>query len=414
MISLAASPTSTRISPESGDTRPTADTGRENGGFSAVLAKQDSQKAERSDENPEAKVAGGKAETESAPATPNGIELPEAAESGKELPVLPPIIADDADPEHPTSESAAETPAPAETALAALVAPQVPLPTTPVASQAEESAQPGDAAPKRTKLPHPGLPAQAAAPAAAGPQAAAAAPANGTSEAATVALHVGPEAVAPTAHEASADTATDAETGSDAPAAKLREMALDRPTARSFATETARPAEPATAAAPIQSAAAPAVSASASAQPSIQVDALQELTRIVDRLAAAREVFAPAVEALAIEHAEFGELSLRFDQRRDGGLSVQLSASNPDAHRAVAQAVGAQAFQSAADDRAGPGQQGQAQTPARGGPSDREGAGGYGSAARHEQPASQQEQRRSAPQDQRQANGGRHRAGVFA
>ena len=91
MISLAASPTSTRISPESGDTRPTADTGRENGGFSAVLAKQDSQKAERSDENPEAKVAGGKAETESAPATPNGIGLPEAAESGKELPVLPPI-----------------------------------------------------------------------------------------------------------------------------------------------------------------------------------------------------------------------------------------------------------------------------------------------------------------------------------
>ena len=405
MISLAASPTSTRISPESGDTRPTADTGRENGGFSAVLAKQDSQKAERSDENPEAKVAGGKAETESAPATPNGIELPEAAESGKELPVLPPIIADDADPEHPTSESAAETPAPAETALAALVAPQVPLPTTPVASQAEESAQPGDAAPKRTNVPHPGLPAQAAG---------AAAPANGTSEAATVALHVGPEAVAPTAHEASADTATDADTGSDAPAAKLREMALDRPTARSFATETARPAEPATAAAPIQSAAAPAVSASASAQPSIQVDALQELTRIVDRRAAAREVFAPAVEALAIEHAEFGELSLRFDQRRDGGLSVQLSASNPDAHRAVAQAVGAQAFQSAADDRAGPGQQGQAQTPARGGPSDREGAGGYGSAARHEQPASQQEQRRSAPQDQRQANGGRHRAGVFA
>ena len=46
MISLAASTTSTRISPESGDTRPTAGTGRADGGFSAVLAKQDSQKTE--------------------------------------------------------------------------------------------------------------------------------------------------------------------------------------------------------------------------------------------------------------------------------------------------------------------------------------------------------------------------------
>lgn len=67
-----------------------------------------------------------------------------------------------------------------------------------------------------------------------------------------------------------------------------------------------------------------------------------DLAQVVERLAAAREAFAPAAAAIAIDHAEFGELSLRFEQRRDGQLAVQLAATDPEAHRAIVAAVAAE------------------------------------------------------------------------
>lgn len=67
-----------------------------------------------------------------------------------------------------------------------------------------------------------------------------------------------------------------------------------------------------------------------------------DLAQVVERLAAAREAFAPAAAAMAIEHSEFGELSLRFEQRRDGQLAVQLAATDPEAHRAIVAAVAAE------------------------------------------------------------------------
>ena len=81
--------------------------------------------------------------------------------------------------------------------------------------------------------------------------------------------------------------------------------------------------------------------------------AMMDLTQIVDRLSAAREALAPAAASLAINHAEFGELSLRFDQHRDGHLAVQIAAQNPEAHRAVAAVVGQQPFSANADHQAG-------------------------------------------------------------
>ncbi|MGC1269995.1 MAG: hypothetical protein WA842_05285, partial [Croceibacterium sp.] len=71
----------------------------------------------------------------------------------------------------------------------------------------------------------------------------------------------------------------------------------------------------------------------------------QDLATIVDRLSAAREALAPANATLSIDHAEFGELSLRFNQKADGALTVQLAAATPEAHRAISAAVGAEGGQ---------------------------------------------------------------------
>lgn len=81
------------------------------------------------------------------------------------------------------------------------------------------------------------------------------------------------------------------------------------------------------------------------AAPQAPATAGQDLAAIVDRLSAAREALAPANASLSIDHAEFGEISLRFDQRADGALSVQLAAATPEAHRAISAAVGAEGGQ---------------------------------------------------------------------
>jgi hypothetical protein len=45
---------------------------------------------------------------------------------------------------------------------------------------------------------------------------------------------------------------------------------------------------------------------------------------------AAREALAPAEAALSIDHADFGEVSIRFAHSSDGRLSAELSAADPD------------------------------------------------------------------------------------
>jgi len=159
-------------------------------------------------------------------------------------------------------------------------------------------------------------------------------------------------------------------------------------------------AEPASlqAPAPVQpvaiAAATPAGAASDAApsfttdKPAVETGIARELSRIVDSLASAREAMTGKGATLALDHAEFGELSLRFDQRRDGQLGVQIAAADPEAHRAVAAAMADRpAF--AQGDGSAPGSQQNAQSggnaSARGGSlADREGGSAEGNAPHRE------------------------------
>lgn len=132
--------------------------------------------------------------------------------------------------------------------------------------------------------------------------------------------------------------------------------------------------------------AAPAANAApsfAADKPALETQVVRELSRIVDSLASAREALTAKAATLAIDHAEFGELSLRFDQRRDGQLAVQLAAADPDVHRAIAAAVADRPAFAQADQNASGGQQ-NAQTSARGSLADREGGSAEGNAPRQE------------------------------
>jgi len=64
----------------------------------------------------------------------------------------------------------------------------------------------------------------------------------------------------------------------------------------------------------------------------------QDFTHLIDRLVAARESAQPQAATLALAHAEFGPVELRFSQ--DGnGLSVTMASRDPDFARAVQAAV---------------------------------------------------------------------------
>jgi len=125
--------------------------------------------------------------------------------------------------------------------------------------------------------------------------------------------------------------------------APAKDTAAEAPVRLSVAT--ASPFQPA-AEAPVTtlSSVQPALASSPASAPAPlpQPAAMQELSAIVDRLTAAREALAPATAALALDHAEFGEITLRFEQQQDGQLTVGLSGSTAEAHRAVAAALAAE------------------------------------------------------------------------
>lgn len=60
-----------------------------------------------------------------------------------------------------------------------------------------------------------------------------------------------------------------------------------------------------------------------------------DINAVLDRLVAAREALMPAEAALAVQHSEFGEISIRIEQGSDGRLSAELSAADPELQRAV-------------------------------------------------------------------------------
>jgi hypothetical protein len=66
-----------------------------------------------------------------------------------------------------------------------------------------------------------------------------------------------------------------------------------------------------------------------------------DIDAALDLLVAAREALMPAEAALAIDHAEFGEVSIKFEQSADGQLSAELTAADPELKRAVTAAAAA-------------------------------------------------------------------------
>lgn len=63
-----------------------------------------------------------------------------------------------------------------------------------------------------------------------------------------------------------------------------------------------------------------------------------DFAALVDRLVMARDAAAPQTVSLALTHAEFGKISLRFEQD-DTGLSVGMTSPDPDFARAVSAAM---------------------------------------------------------------------------
>jgi hypothetical protein len=63
-----------------------------------------------------------------------------------------------------------------------------------------------------------------------------------------------------------------------------------------------------------------------------------DFAALVDRLVQARDAAAPQTVSLALNHAEFGKISLRFEQD-DTGLSVGMTSPDPDFARAVSAAI---------------------------------------------------------------------------
>jgi hypothetical protein len=169
MISLASSPTQTRISPELTEARPArADAGNQGSPFSAVLAQQDTQATEAQGKPAEAARSDAtdiapEAEPALSIEAPIGTVMPEAAKAGKSLPVALPGLADQADNEGATEDSdeALAQVATAEAILAGVSVPQVALPAAPGTAAADaggeaETAGSGQARPTL----YPSLPAQ--------------------------------------------------------------------------------------------------------------------------------------------------------------------------------------------------------------------------------------------------------------
>lgn len=114
-------------------------------------------------------------------------------------------------------------------------------------------------------------------------------------------------------------------------------------------------AEPIRAEAPLQPVlhATPSIAAAVDAAPAPSAPAMPvatapaampspvDINAALDRLVAAREALMPAEAALAVDHAEFGEISIRFEQGSDGRLSAELRAADPELQRAVTAAAGA-------------------------------------------------------------------------
>lgn len=99
-----------------------------------------------------------------------------------------------------------------------------------------------------------------------------------------------------------------------------------------------------TAAAPVDATANPAQSVARIAAETGGAIRPHDFTALVDRLIEARDAARPHAATMAVMHAEFGEVSLRFSHT-DGALSVAISNQDPEFNRAVSAAMPAERAQ---------------------------------------------------------------------
>lgn len=111
--------------------------------------------------------------------------------------------------------------------------------------------------------------------------------------------------------------------------------------------------QPALTLAPVAPTVAPSTEPTTSAPVTAPTPALarpHDFATLVDSLVAAREAAQPQVVGIALAHAEFGPVHLRF-RTEDGGLSVNLASADPDFARAATLAVTAPAAPEPAGER---------------------------------------------------------------
>jgi len=254
-----------------------------------------------------------------------GLEQPASAAeaaigSGKDLPVgLPEPVEADGTADTPTD--AAEPPIAATALLALPAVPGAPIPQ-PVPAEAAQPALDTEEAPRRPSARSGLVPA--------------ATPAKPKADAPKV---EGSPVTAVSVTVANQDTrgANTAEHGAREPGAAAR--------AKSAGTVDLARAEPALASQSASaSAVAPADHPARSAEPlavraHAHVTPAPDIDAALDKLVAAREALAPAHAAVAIDHAEFGAVSIRFEQSADGRLSAELSSADPGLQRAVTAAA---------------------------------------------------------------------------
>ena len=135
-----------------------------------------------------------------------------------------------------------------------------------------------------------------------------------------------------------------AATPDSSPVTTERTASVDHKPARMVVEQprTDAPLPQITQSAPVSAASADPISAVPGAQAAsapAQVFAPADITAALDRLVAAREALMPAEAAVAIDHSEFGKISIRFEQSPDGQLSAELRAADPEVQRAVTAAV---------------------------------------------------------------------------
>lgn len=234
----------------------------------------------------------------------------------KARPAGPAAQAAPADAPQPTmSEDVAE---PADPAIAVAE----PLATLPVIALVSQPASPGEpASPAETALSRePGRPTQA--PIAASPQPAMSQPAV-TQPAVSAARQQTPPPSTP--QLTALPEAAPAEREAAVQQVRMIEPAAAQPVA---ASETVLAAPPV-----IRDAAPAAITATTTA-----AERPHDFTALVDRLVAAREAMQPQSVTMAVRHAEFGAVQLRFQQDASG-LSVAMASADPDFARAVSAAV---------------------------------------------------------------------------